>query len=253
MTHHERPQRQPTIPGSRRAFTLLEILAVITLVLLLAGLLFPVIRKMSEAAKRAGCVSNLRQLGVGAALYAADAGNGEWPYYEALNIPGNDRGGWSSPIIWYNDYKSLAGIGKVYPYVKDKKVFICPKNLPFQQRQSYFKIPDWSNASQNVWGSYVVRGYGQTYNSTGTPPNRVGKKMFEVSRRAIASCFFMQQPNNPNQPLSWHDLSWPVLFGDGSIQVIQGLPPDVEDSSSTDVWGVTSKQWKFWDHFDAHR
>jgi len=59
---------------SSSGFTLLEILASIAIVAVLAALLFPAIGKMTEKARTAKCLSNLRQLGTAWLAYANDNG-----------------------------------------------------------------------------------------------------------------------------------------------------------------------------------
>lgn len=73
------PARQNCPSG----FTLIELLVVIAVIAILVSLLLPALAKAKESGRRAVCMSNLRQFGIGYTLYADDNPKGLLETYES--------------------------------------------------------------------------------------------------------------------------------------------------------------------------
>jgi prepilin-type N-terminal cleavage/methylation domain-containing protein/prepilin-type processing-associated H-X9-DG protein len=91
--------------GTLRAFTLVELLTVVSIIGVLASLLLPALAKAKERTKRVSCGNNLRQLGAGLMLYAND-----------------DRRGSLSAKTDSADQN----LNWLFPYEQEPRVFTCP-------------------------------------------------------------------------------------------------------------------------------
>ncbi len=92
------------MPTNRSAFTLMELLVVITIIAVLAALLLPAVKLVRLSAQSTKCMSNLHQIGMGTACYAQDFDNSLPPGYP---VP---SGTWQTLI---NSYMADIDPGKV--------------------------------------------------------------------------------------------------------------------------------------------
>ncbi|MCX7598387.1 MAG: DUF1559 domain-containing protein [Armatimonadetes bacterium] len=89
----------------RKGFTLIELLVVIAIIAILAAILFPVFARAREKARQTSCLSNLKQVGLGALMYAQD--------YDEI-LPCGDR---TAQVWWYEI---------IQPYIKNRQIYVCP-------------------------------------------------------------------------------------------------------------------------------
>lgn len=89
------------------AFTLIELLVVIAIIAILVAILFPVFAAAREKARQTACMSNLRQIGLGAHMYSQD-------YDETM--PGTEFG--HDPEYFWGDL--------MQPYLKNRQILDCP-------------------------------------------------------------------------------------------------------------------------------
>src|ERR1051326_2554031 len=94
---------------SRHGFTLIELLVVIAIIAILAAILFPVFARAREQARRSACLSNMKQIGLGLAMYLQD--------YDQTFPPGGPKS-WEAKK---NDRNLLAI--QLQPYTRNDKVF----------------------------------------------------------------------------------------------------------------------------------
>lgn len=106
--------------AKRKGFTLIELLVVVAIISILAAILFPVFARARENARRASCMSNLKQIALGFMMYSQDYDERFPP--SVVNTPGSYS--WPNGTVTTSSYWTQ----KIYPYIKSVQVFNCPSS-----------------------------------------------------------------------------------------------------------------------------
>jgi len=147
-----------SVQRSRSGFTLIELLVVIAIIAILAAILFPVFAQAREKARAASCLSNLKQLALGAAMYASD--------YDSHYISGGGDcyGSWTGCSI-DNPLPSMQWQWTVQPYIKNQQILLCPSD-PHEHvtrgKATSYGINNWATNDHNAPAGGVAESFSNT-------------------------------------------------------------------------------------------
>ncbi len=209
----------------RRGFTLIELLVVIAIIAILAAILFPVFAQAREKARQTACLSNNKQLGLSVTMYRQDYdGRDPGPGDGGHCPPASGSAAWD-PAQWgpwmgeVTNSKALGAdwvpcyqidskgvvagtnwdkfgpeAGALFPYVKNKQVFLCPSEKLQSKKLSY---------SMNAPAGYIKEPIVQS-------PAQFA--IFVDEQRSLNDGFFWYGPDCPSDA---HSHGFILSFFDG--------------------------------------
>jgi prepilin-type N-terminal cleavage/methylation domain-containing protein len=142
----------------RNAFTLIELLVVIAIIAILAAILFPVFAQAKAAAKKTGCLSNIKQIATATHIYLADyddlfplsagrdTGGSGWWMDTAINVPFD-----SDPTPFYVGISRDSAYNSTKPYMKNDQMWDNGVSLKTS-------VP-WIGANSTGRNVYVIYNY----------------------------------------------------------------------------------------------
>ncbi len=159
----------------RQGFTLIELLVVIAIIAILAAILFPVFARAREKARQASCMSNLKQIALGALMYGQD--------YDEILIGWNEGAHNCAP-----QYGGYWPEHVIYPYVKNAQLFQCPSKAFLGNGTCGGFTADANAMNIAVSYGWNCRGLGNGY----------GTRMAQIIRPA--DLFWVADGGNPWRP-----------------------------------------------------
>ena len=123
----------------KNGFTLIELLVVIAIISILAAILLPALARARESARRASCLSNLKQFALVLRMYASESRGSKFP---PVAFPlENEPGGFIPADV-------MAGLltpnpPSIYPeYVTDSNIYFCPSDANYPSKEEQRKRLD---------------------------------------------------------------------------------------------------------------
>jgi len=125
MLNHYMPPERPESEPRERAFTLLELLLVIAVIAVLAGLILGGLSRARQRVGAAACTSNLRQLGLAFALYCESHAD-TFPAPGSKSVYGPQPEDW----IWWHPGRD-DNRSAIVPYISQftPQLFRCPQDV----------------------------------------------------------------------------------------------------------------------------
>ena len=146
-----------------RGFTLIELLVVIAIIAILIGLLLPAVQKVREAAARATCQNNMKQIGL--ALHNYHDSNGYYPRASSDGpsvtcCSGDTRNEWTwmYQILPYVEQQTLFDAPDATVQTTAVKIYYCPSRRPARTYGSNLARCDYAGNGGELMSEWGAKG-----------------------------------------------------------------------------------------------
>lgn len=236
----------------KNAFTLVELLAVMTIILVLASLLLPSLAQAKERARRAKCLSNERQLTLAWMMYCDDIG-------KIANNGYLQGGGEETKPMWVQGYYNHnvnvsdstnsallldARFAQFSRYIRDAKIYRCPsdrkvfshlkRGIQFTKLRSYsmnchmgwIDFGPWKPQGQIFYQECSIRSPSETFVFLDVHPESICWPFFGIE---TSDCFFMV-------PALHHNGAAMLSYADGHVAARRWIDARTTQSPGKMAW-----------------
>jgi prepilin-type N-terminal cleavage/methylation domain-containing protein len=206
----------------KRAFTLIELLVVIAIIAILAAMLFPVLARAREGARRTACLSNLRQIGQAVIMYSQDYEE----TYPTANF--NDAASGFPPQVHVDGSgKPVVLVDILQPYVRNAGVFLCPTMRAQPGRAAEFRT-DYNYLCAHGWSQ--VPGYDAFDNDLNGVCSHALASISRAATKPMVVCDSMGEhvgETSSDVLLSGHVGGQSICYADGHVKLTLGTWQDI--------------------------
>ena len=202
-------------------FTLIELLVVIAIIAILASMLLPALSKARQAAQSIKCVSNVKQMCLGANIYASENDNylpGSWVGSNGKTNAWNTTWGtggylFNDIVLWWGDGDKENWMGQIWRSGIDKAVFVCPSKTcdTSSSIADYMRNTDYLVGYSTPWLFYNMN-----IGAAKRPTDQV-----IVLDSTIQQSYYLTAPGAANEldfTKAMHGDKWSLGFVDGHAE-----------------------------------
>ena len=233
------------------AFTLMELLVVITIIVILAAMLMPSLQRAREKARQVSCANNMKQIGIAVVMYAHDW-DGILPisaHYDSYVW--TDSSGATYPYVGWMGHGILYAGGYLGTFgsVRTRKMFYCPSVIRYpwapgvnsavydtwMSKESAWNSAEAGTYDSNLRIAYHYRWFNENYQDvrvTHHPERRL-----DIARLGRKSCAIsIEYPMTSDPSIPVHTGKINILYVDGHV-----------DAKGTQgVWTINESYYQNW-------
>jgi general secretion pathway protein G len=203
---------------SKAAFTLIELLAVIAIIGILAAIIIPVTAKVRGSARNVECVSSLRNLGAGISLYAAD-------HRDTLPVYWTPADNWIYKLSGFNQTNATDYIGICLHPVPGttklitandsnmKSILLCRQNILDSEKRGIGSASASTYAMSSVCSQLRIQTAGQP-----------AQTALMVETTCVDNSWAFTTTAGNRMSVSVHGNHSNALYLDGHVKAVRSIP-----------------------------